>query len=194
MSSTTPLARSETERPSGRFVLRLDPSLHARLRERAEGLGISLNEYCSRVLAAPGGGGVLPAEEVVGRADARFGADLVGVVVYGSWARDQLADTSDIDLLVVLSSAVPVTRGLYREWDTDPVVWTEREVEVHFAHLPEAAGPVSGLWAEMALDGIVLYDPDLALARGLGEIRRRIAAGEIVRRTVDGNPYWVQMA
>jgi len=191
MDDIRPPEPTSKSSPSGRFLLRLDPGLHARLRADAEALGISLNEYCSRVLAAPGSGGVLPAGEVVQRASVQFGDRLEGVIVYGSWARDRLADTSDIDLLVVLSSDVPISRSLYRQWDTEPLVWEDREVQVHFAHLPSPDDPVSGLWAEMTLDGIVLYDPGLTVTRRLGEIRRRVAAGEIRRRAVDGEPYWV---
>jgi HEPN domain-containing protein len=180
--------------PSGRFLLRLDPALHARLRADAEALGLSLNEYCSRVLAAPGSGGVLPAGEVVQRAGVRFGDRLKGVIVYGSWARDRLADTSDIDLLLVLSPDVPISRSLYRQWDDEPLVWEGREVEVHFAHLPSVDEPVSGLWAEMALDGIVLYDPGLEVTRLLGGIRRRVAAGEVRRRVLHGEGDYVRRA
>lgn len=191
MNDTTLASRSEAEKPSGRFVLRLDPRLHARLRVEAEALGTSLNEHCSRILAAPGSAGVLPAGEVVQRADTQFGTALEGVLVYGSWARDRLVDSSDIDLLVVLASEVPISRQLYRKWDAEPVMWEHRDVEVHFAHLPAVDDPISGLWAEVALDGIVLYDFGLTVTRRLGEIRRRIAAGEIERREVNGEPYWV---
>jgi hypothetical protein len=38
---------------------------------------------------------------------------------------------------------------------------------------------------------VVVYDPDLEVSRRLVEIRRRIVRGEIVRREVHGQPYWV---
>ena len=39
---------------SGRFVLRLPPALHSALQATARDAGLSLNEYCTRRLAAPG--------------------------------------------------------------------------------------------------------------------------------------------
>jgi len=180
--------------PSGRFVLRLDPALHARLRDTAGRLDISLNEYCSRILAAPGSRALVPAGEVIQRLHARFGRNLAGVVVYGSWARGELVSTSDVDLLVVLSPDVPIRRSLYREWDDDDPRWDGRVVEPHFVHLAGVGGEISGTWAEAAVEGIVLLDPELTISRRLMGIRRRIAEGEIVRRLVHGQPYWVQAA
>jgi hypothetical protein len=50
---------------------------------------------------------------------------------------------------------------------------------------------VSGSWAEAAVCGIVLYDRNLALSRRLIGIRERIAAGGLVRRMAQGQPYWI---
>lgn len=36
---------------SGRFLLRIDPGLHARLAARAQASGVSLNQYAAEVLA-----------------------------------------------------------------------------------------------------------------------------------------------
>lgn len=194
MDDTTAPPPPDEELPSGRFLLRLDPALHARIRDSAERLDISLNEYCNRILAAPGGGAVVPATEVILRAHGQFGDALLGVIAYGSWAREELADDSDIDLLVVISSEVRLTRALYRDWDAKPVTWGTHEVEPHFAHLPTEGSTLSGTWAEVALEGIVLLDRDLLISRRLIEIRHRISQGEIVRRTLNGQPYWVRVA
>lgn len=194
MNDTGPSATHDSEPPSGRFVLRVDPALHGRIRHVAGKLDISLNEYCNRVLAAPGSNGVVPATEVILRADAQFGDALVGVIGYGSWARGELTDTSDIDLLVVISRKVRITRELYRVWDARPATWDLREVEPHLLHLPSEGDPISGTWAEVALEGIVLLDPSLLISRRLIEIRRRIADGEIARRMVHGQPYWIRVA
>jgi hypothetical protein len=50
---------------------------------------------------------------------------------------------------------------------------------------------VSGSWAEAAVCGIVLYDRSLAVSRRLIAIRERIAAGRLVRRMSQGQPYWI---
>jgi hypothetical protein len=113
------------------------------------------------------------------------------LVVYGSFARGELAAGSDVDLLVVLAAGVPITRSLYREWDGAVPSWNGREIDLHFVHLPDPADRVSGSWAEAAVCGIVLYDRDLAVSRRLIAIRERIAAGELTRKMAQGQPYWV---
>lgn len=187
---------NQNQRPSGRFVLRISPGLHAALRAAAAAEGMSLNDYCARKLAAPVGclaanGGAVAAVE---RAAELVGGDLVGVVAFGSWARDELADGSDIDLLVVLAPTTPLTRELYRRWDKAPVAWDGRPVEPHFVHLPPTADPPGGLWPEVALDGIVLFERGLELSAHLARVRRAIAAGRLVRRLVHGQPYWAEVA
>ena len=176
---------------SGTFVLRLDPRLHAVLRGEAASAGTSLNDWCGRVLSAPGCGGLEPASKVILAIRSHQEADLVGVVAYGSFARGELAAGSDVDLLVVLAGRVPITRALYREWEGVVPDWEGREVDLHFVHLPEAGDTVSGTWAEAAVGGIVLHDRDLTVSRRLIDIRSRIAAGELIRRMAQGQPYWI---
>jgi hypothetical protein len=176
---------------SGRFVLRLEPRLHGLLRDEAEAAGTSLNEWCSRGLAAPGAAGLAAAPDVVLAIRAGLGGDLLGLVVYGSFARGEQTAGSDVDLLVVLASRVAITRSLYRQWEGVVPAWEGREVDLHFVHLPDVAEAVSGSWAEAGVCGIVLYDRDLVVSRRLIEIRGRIAAGELVRRMAQGQPYWI---
>jgi len=188
-------ADSNEHRPSGRFVLRIDPDLHAFLRHSAKAAGISLNEFCSRSLALPPAD--LPEEilEALKRAIHLMGANIVGVMAFGSWARGEMVEESDIDLLLVVESQVDIDRSLYRKWDrTPPLRWSGHSIEPHFVHLPPDGARITGLWAEVVLDGIVLFDRDLSLSRRLGEIRRRIASGELMRRWSGGYPYWVEVA
>jgi hypothetical protein len=181
------------ERASGRFVLRIDPGLHAALRSAAEGAGMSLNEYCARKLAS-GGVALSPAVEVVSRAVSLLGARLRGVLVFGSWARGEAVAGSDVDVLIVVDDAVALTRRLYHEWDETSLDWEGHPVEAHIVHLPGPGVRLSGLWAEAAVDGMVLYDPGLDVSRRLVEIRDRIASGEMARRRVHGQRYWVEAA
>lgn len=182
-------------RPSGRFVLRIDPALHAALTEAAEAAGLSLNEYCARKLAAPGSDVTGAMVEVVTRSAVVAGAALQGLVAFGSWARGEMTTASDVDLLVVVDAGLPITRDLYRTWDREPTIqWEGHPVEPHFVHLPADPGGISGLWAEAALDGIVLFDRNLAIARWLGGVRRQIATGRMVRREAAGHRYWVEAA
>jgi predicted nucleotidyltransferase len=196
MKSSTTQGRPRTKHgsssaASGTFVLRLDPRLHALLRHEAVAAGTSLNEWCSLSLAAPGAAGLSAAAEVVVMIRAGLGADLLGVVAYGSFARGELAAGSDVDLLVVLSEGVKITRSLYRQWDGVVPAWEGREIDLHFVHLPDRDNPVSGTWAEAGVCGIVLYDHGLLVSRRLIDIRSRIAGGELTRRMAQGQPYWI---
>ena len=179
---------------SGRFVLRIDPSLHEALRAAAAAAGVSLNEYCARRLTLPDSPGAGPFGEVIARAAGQFGAALRGVVAYGSWVRGELGDGSDVDVMVVVSEGVALERGLYREWDERPLEMEGRRIEAHLVHLPAEGARVTGLWAELALDGVVLHDPGLEVSRRLVSIRHRIVAGEVVRREVHGQAYWIHAA
>jgi hypothetical protein len=178
---------------SGRFLLRLDPKQHAALRRAARAAGLSLNDYCARKLGLAAGCLAGPGESaaIVARAAELFSRDLIGVVAFGSWARGEATERSDVDALVVLAERVALARKLYRDWDEEPMLCDGHPVEPHFVHLPGAEETVAGLWAEVAIDGIVLLDPALVVSRRLAAIRRDIATGRIVRRTAHGQPYWV---
>lgn len=180
--------------PSGRFLLRIDPELHALLRDEAEASGLSLNEYCARRLAAPGLAVGGPAVAAVQRAVAVTEGHLRGLLVFGSWARNELVEDSDVDLLVVADPDLKVERSLYRRWDASPVRWLGRRVEPHLVHLPGPDDRVTGLWAEAAIDGVVLFDPDFSVSRHLVQVRKRILAGTLIRREIHGHPYWVEAA
>jgi hypothetical protein len=97
---------------------------------------------------------------------------------------------SDVDVLFVCSPRLPITRALYDSWDEQPMMWDGHLVEPHFVRLREADERISGLWAEVAVDRIAIFDPELILARHLREIRHRIMDGEVVRRTSQAHSYW----
>jgi hypothetical protein len=180
---------------SGRFVLRLPPALHGTLRAAARDAGLSLNEYCVRRLAAGGPG--LTADEsgaaIVTAAAALAGDALVAVAVYGSWVRGDATTTSDVDILVVVEPRFALTRSVYRIWDSAPVTWNGRTVDPHFVHPPRGR-IAGGVWGEVAVEGVVLFERDWRLSAELVRIRRSIAAGRLVRRFVHGQPYWTVAA
>jgi hypothetical protein len=180
---------------SGRFVLRLPPALHGALQGAARAAGLSLNEYCVRRLtvAGPGLGVDAPAAALVTRAAELAGDALVAVIVYGSWARGEAARTSDVDVLVVVERCVALTRALYRAWDEQPVTWQGRTVDPHFAHPPDERAGL-GLWGDIAVDGVVLFERGTRVSAHLARVRRAIADGTFVRRLVHGQPYWTEVA
>lgn len=194
MASDTEAADEEdARRPSGRFVVRIEPALHEALRWSARGQGLSLNAYCVRKLSAASPDAEQEdAARAIRRAEQVCGEHLVGVVVFGSWARGEAAADSDVDVLVVVEPIVPLTRGLYRRWDEDPVTWAGRAVEPHFVHLPAGEAPRGGVWAEVAVDGIVVHERDYLVSRWLGRVRASILSGRMARRSVHGQPFWVE--
>lgn len=181
--------------PSGRFVLRIEPGLHASLREAAKVAGMSLNDYCRTKLALPVGSiaALAGAAALLQRASALLGDDLCGLVAFGSWSRGEAGPSSDVDLLIVIDAKRPLTRKLYRDWDGEPLAWNGRPIEPHFVHLGEGT-EVGTVWAEAAVDGIVLFERELSVSRRLAAIRRQIAAGRLVRRVIHGQPYWAEVA
>ncbi len=180
---------------SGRFVVRMPPALHAALHGAARESGVSLNTYCVRRLAAAGSG-VAADQDVAAlliRARAVAGDALAAVVLHGSWVRGEAGSASGVDALLVVEPDLTLTRALYRAWDAKPVTWRGRRVDPHFVH-PAADEGFSGLWAEVALDGTVLFDRGWMLSARLARVRRAIADGRLVRRVVHGQPYWTEAA
>ena len=180
---------------SGRFVLRMSPALHAALHTAARASGLSLNAYCVGQLEAAGLGVASDREltSLVAHARAVAGDALSAIVLHGSWVRGEATPGSDVDTILVVDSTFALNRDLYRAWDTQSTTWRGRRVDAHFVHLPQD-GEVSGLWAELAVDGIVLFQRDWELPAHLARIRRAIAAGRLVRREVHGQPYWTEIA
>ena len=116
-----------------------------------------------------------------------------GVVLFGSWVRGEAGPSSDVDALIVLDSTSALTRALYHPWDESPVQWGALSVEPHLVQLPGPAAPGT-VWAEAAIDGLVLFERDLRISRQLAGVRRSIAEGKLVRRTLHGQPYWAEVA
>lgn len=186
------MASNDTSAKSGRFLLRMPPPLHAALDGAARTAGMSLNEYCVRRLAAFGvsiDDG--DAAALVARAATIAGDALAGVLLHGSWVRGDATSTSDVDAIVVVEPRVRLNRALYRTWDQEPATWKGHPVDAHFVH-PPGDDTLTGLWAEAAVDGLVLFDRGGQLSAALARVRRAIADGRLVRRRAHGQPYWVE--
>jgi uncharacterized protein len=180
---------------SGRFVLRMPPAFHKKLRDEARRRQVSLNTICQQALE-----GFLTRNHLTLGTDGEsaslvaaiselVGVALIGVVLFGSMARGDSREGSDLDLLVVIRQSLPLTRSLYSRWDQR---FAPDEGSPHFVHLPLDAMAAGSLWFEAAVDGIVLHDVDDEVARFLGSIRRLIASGKLTRRSAYGHPYWVK--
>lgn len=193
---------------SGRFVFRPGEALHRRLKEKAAASKLSLNRLCvevlSRSLDEPAclspeafeglNPSLLPAT-VLQLIVRRWRGEIRAIVLFGSAARGEAWASSDLDLLLVLRPGHRLVRELYTRWDTFAgelgAKWRDR-VSPHFVRLPSRPEEAGGLWLEVALDGVILWDADLAAARFLASLRRFIAARGAERRWTQGVPYWVR--
>jgi predicted nucleotidyltransferase len=183
------MRQPSTPAKSGRLLLRMPPELHEALDGTARAAGLSLNEFCVRRLAATDWRRGFSAG-IVMRAAALLREDLRAVVLHGSQASGEATPGSDVDALVVVHGSVPLGRRLYRDWDAGQAsASSEPRVDPHFVHVPEEDN-LSGLWAEVAIAGEVLFDRDGRTTAHLVRARQAIADGIVRRRVVHGQPYW----
>lgn len=178
------------EKPSGKFVLRIHPDLHARLKKEAEGRRISLNQaILSHIDEQAANETQFPYLRSILN---RYKTGLLGVILFGSQARGDALPSSDIDLLLVMSSTIPIQRNLYQEWQNHFDTKEFHLLSPQFVHVPKDLGELSSLWLEVALEGDILYDPRNQLRKTIREIRNRIAAGQYIRKSTHGHSYWVK--
>lgn len=174
------------------FILRVSDGLHRSLKAQSAAHGLSLNELCIRKLQQVSLSHFDPqlAFQVEKMIRLFPSETVLGILLYGSYARGEQTAQSDIDLLLVIDSQIPLTRALYA--GLDAIADDLGKIEVHISQLPSIEGPLSSLWAEVALDGIVLYEKEMALTRVCQQLRRKIASGMYVRKSAHGQTYWVQ--
>jgi predicted nucleotidyltransferase len=176
---------------SGKFIVRMTKVLHSALKREAAAADCSLNELCVNRLRLPSGLESLPSHlaDAIGNLTDIAGPSLLGIVVFGSWARQDHNAASDIDVLVVLKPSTKITRDLYRIWEhREPA---DSKVEPHFVTLPDLNERVTGLWAEVSLDGLVIFDGHLRVQRYLQYARHLIRSGKLVAKRLHGQNYWV---
>ena len=118
-----------------------------------------------------------------------FKKDLLGLLLFGSYARQQSFKTSDKDLLIVLQDCIPIKRNLYQEWDNNLAMHFVN-VSPHFVHLPKLIH-IGTLWLEVALEGQMIFDRNQQLFGILSKIKQQIEQGKYIRKQAHGHPYWV---
>ena len=185
---------------SGKFVLRVPPSLHRRLKEEARSTGQSLNALCVQKLRSTAGSCLPPgstpdlgsAGECLPEIVRRW--RLAGVVLFGSAARGEATQASDVDLLLVVGHRANISPALYRQWDE----WQAGKpssiaaISPQFVRLPASVSDAGGLWYEIAIEGRILWERDFQVSGFLRAIREAMACGAIRRGTLHGSPYWVK--
>lgn len=190
---------------SGKFVVRVPPVVHQRLSQLARNRGISLNQIClerlDNDLSDGGGGRGLVSDlytEVVHRLLEK-GVPVLGLVLFGSVARGEARDTSDIDLLIVIDRSKNLNKSLYALWDecvdqikVEPDL--RHRLSPQFVHIPEDPLDAGSIWFECAIDGVVLFDPRLSVSMFLAKIRDAVVGNKITRSSAHGHYYWVKNA
>ncbi len=177
---------------SGRLLLRMDSGLHLSLQNEALRSKVSLNDLCCERLYLPSPLRHMPTEirPAILAAQKCAGANLLGIVLFGSWARGHPGDVSDIDLLIVLNGEAKISRAIYNKWHEHAK--SVGKCEPHFVALPRDLTRISGFWAEIAIDGIVLLDQQQQIQHYLMDVRRALSDGRLYARKVHGQTYWVQ--
>jgi hypothetical protein len=181
---------------SGRFILRLPVHVHDALRNDAALKGLSLNSLCAKVLAEyieskRDPGSISNGERPKWTDEIRdmFGGSLRGIVLFGSAARGESRENSDIDLLIVVGEEIPLSRRVYMDWDEK---FADEKVSPHFVHLPRDLSAAGSIWLEASVDGMVLFEKEGIVSRFLGRLRGMIASGEARRSVVCGHSYWTK--
>lgn len=131
----------------------------------------------------------------------RWGDGLAAVTLFGSWARGEQREYSEIDVLVVVDQLPP------GRWDRQDIVATlaeavdaeldslrEREGFRPYLHLlletSEAAGRFHRIYLDMASDGKIVYDRGDWFGLLMGDFARRLAASGAGRRRLHNLTYW----
>jgi predicted nucleotidyltransferase len=183
------------------FLLRLPEDQMMKVKRAAKDSGISLNEFISRKINdslepqtfMPQFNELLA---VILKSD--LSADFRSVILFGSVATGNAMDSSDLDLLIVLDSNIPIRRSLYKLWQDqiEPEITSDvsggRTVSPHFVHIPDSTAKAHSLWLEIAVSGVVLWRKSNEIDRWIYALRTEIASGLFQRKFTHGHPYWVR--
>lgn len=196
MAATQTPKNANSQKASGKFVLRLKPELHSRLKRKASAQSLSLNQLCAELLERSLDDHSQELPEALLTALRNFwGSRLDAILLFGSKARKTNTPSSDIDLLLVMSENTPITRQLYFEWDTiveqEPTLKSEH-YSPQFVSLPAELEGIGSLWLEVALEGKLLWEQGSQVSQRLNQIRNAIAQGHFKRQLTHGHPYWIK--
>jgi predicted nucleotidyltransferase len=129
-------------------------------------------------------------QEVVKALHQGLGNNLVALVLFGSRARGEATEASDWDLLVLARDLLP--SPLQRHFQLKkclPVGW-RGQVSLLSSTTVEFESHLSSLMLDIALDGIVLYDPEGYATQRLAALKRLIANRGLYRERVGRDLIW----
>ncbi len=175
----------------------MDPEYHLRLRNSAKRLNLSLNSFILKCLERATQDTEYPFEQIISLLKKFLKESFTGLLLFGSTARGEARESSDTDLLVVVSQNMKINSQLYRSWnkflEKENAESVSDEFSLHFSHLPERQKMPSGLWLECALDAKIIKDTlDSQSHSRLKELRTDILDGKYQRKRVHGQAYWVE--
>ncbi len=140
-----------------------------------------------------------PLRLVVDKLRERFSEHLAAVALFGSAARGEATERSDLDFLVILR-AIPKTLERRREVYKpirDAVAGHHHQVkditviDVDEEFIKDEDVEITSLMLNIAADAVILYDPKGELATFLGRVHRLIEVAGLERyRTRDGSYGW----
>ena len=119
-----------------------------------------------------------------------LGDDLVAIVLFGSRARGEADEASDWDLLLIARDLPhkPFQRHLHLK-QMLPADWRGR-VAILAKTPEEFESYLTSLFLDIALDGIILHDPEGYMADRLARLRRLIQEQGLQRTRVNGDLIW----
>lgn len=127
-----------------------------------------------------------------------FGTQVEAIVLFGSVAKCESTETSDYDLLIVLSQNVEIKRSLYKAWDNEvePLLTLDltagKAASPHFVCLRSDLNDIHGLWLEVAISGKTIWMKDNKTNILLNNIRLAISQNRFTRKLTHGQPYWIR--
>jgi predicted nucleotidyltransferase len=124
-----------------------------------------------------------------------LGDELVGLVLFGSWARGEAREDSDVDVFVVLKSlrGVEARAAVYKVVSRS-VGRAVTLVDARADELFKDELELTPLLLNILVDGIVVYDRTGRLAELAAKARRLVEAEGLVKyRTPDGKYGWKRL-
>jgi len=132
--------------------------------------------------------------EVPGLLAEAYGSQLLAVILFGSVARGEANQFSDIDLLVILRERQFKSRDDHGGCDqvriaSNSAIGNRPELQFHLRSAAEAeqGGPI---FLDISIDGVILFDPDGWALEFLQRYRDRLAAQGSKRIPWGDSWYW----
>ncbi len=120
-----------------------------------------------------------------------FGDEFLGLMLFGSWARGEAREDSDVDVLILFNTL----RGLEVRARTYEVLkqFIKRDITLVDMRRGELSGRLTALAINIAWDGIIICDKYGDLRRFKDSVIKFIESEGLVRyRTKDGKYGWVR--